>query len=115
MEQKTPKVSIVVPMYRCEDTLERCVDSVLAQTCPDFELLLINDGSPDRVPEIAAGYVQRDPRVRLLSQENRGSVPRATQASTRRREGTFSLWTRTTGCARTRWKLCCSPQRAALR
>lgn len=72
MEQKTPKVSIVVPMYRCEDTLERCVDSVLAQTCPDFELLLINDGSPDRVPEIAAGYVQRDPRVRLLSQENRG-------------------------------------------
>ena len=59
-------------MYRCEDTLERCVDSVLAQTCPDFELLLINDGSPDRVPEIAAGYVQRDPRVRLLSQENRG-------------------------------------------
>ena len=72
MERKTPKVSIVVPMYRCEDTLERCVDAVLTQTCPDFELLLINDGSPDRVPEIAAGYVQRDPRVRLLSQENRG-------------------------------------------
>lgn len=65
-------VSVVVPMYRCEGTLERCVDSIRNQTQPDLEILLVNDGSPDKAAEIAAGYRKKDSRVRLLSQENRG-------------------------------------------
>ena len=42
-----PQFSIIIPVYRVEEYLEKCVDSILAQTCQDFELLLIDDGSPD--------------------------------------------------------------------
>ena len=44
-----PQFSIIIPVYRVEEYLEKCVDSILAQTCQDFELLLIDDGSPDGV------------------------------------------------------------------
>ena len=47
-----PTVSIVVPVYKAEKTLDACVESILAQTFSDFELLLIDDASPDRCPQI---------------------------------------------------------------
>ena len=47
-----PKISIIVPVYKAEAYLNRCIDSILAQTFTDWELLLIDDGSPDRSGEI---------------------------------------------------------------
>ena len=64
-------VSVVIPAYNRERYLADAVDSVLAQTFTDFELLIVDDGSRDRTVEIAKSY--RDPRIRLVRHErNRG-------------------------------------------
>lgn len=60
------KVSILVPVYKAEKTLDACVESILAQTFPDFELLLIDDESPDRCPEMCDAWAKKDPRIRVL-------------------------------------------------
>ncbi len=65
------KISFIVPVYNCEATLARCVQSILAQTETDFEVILVNDGSRDRSLEICKTF-ERDERVTVLSQENRG-------------------------------------------
>ena len=67
-----PRLSVVVPVYNVEDFLEPCLDSVLAQTYTDYEVVLVDDGSTDGSPEIAKRYVDRDPRFRLVRQENGG-------------------------------------------
>ena len=69
---KIPLVSIIVPVYKAEKWLHRCVDSILAQTMEDFELLLIDDGSPDRSGEICDEYAAKDLRVRVFHKENGG-------------------------------------------
>ena len=61
-----PKVSILVPVYKAEKTLDACVESILAQTFQDFELLLIDDESPDRCPEMCDAWAKKDPRIRAL-------------------------------------------------
>lgn len=65
-------VSVIVPVYKAEKWLHRCVDSILAQTMEDFELLLIDDGSPDRSGEICDEYAVKDSRVRVFYKENGG-------------------------------------------
>ena len=67
-----PLVSIIVPVYKAEQWLHRCVDSILAQTMTDFELLLIDDGSPDKSGEICDEYAAKDNRVRVFHKENGG-------------------------------------------
>ena len=67
-----PLVSVIVPVYKAEKWLHRCVDSILAQTMEDFELLLIDDGSPDRSGEICDEYAAKDSRVRVFHKENGG-------------------------------------------
>lgn len=67
-----PKVSIIVPVYKAEAYLHRCVDSILAQTFTDFELLLIDDGSPDKSGEICDEYAQKDKRIRVFHKNNGG-------------------------------------------
>lgn len=57
-----PTISIIVPVYKTEAYLEKCVDSILAQTFRDFELLLIDDGSPDNCPALCEEAAARDPR-----------------------------------------------------
>lgn len=69
---KNPKISVIVPVYNVEQYLCRCVDSILAQTFPDFELLLIDDGSKDRSGEICDEYAGKDERVRVFHKENGG-------------------------------------------
>ncbi len=66
--------SVIVPIYNVEPYLRRCVDSVLSQTCPDFEVLLVDDGSTDRCPKICDEYAEKDPRVRVIHKENGGLV-----------------------------------------
>ena len=70
--KKNPLVSIIVPVYKAEQWLHRCIDSILAQTMQDFELLLINDGSPDKSGEICDEYATKDSRVRVFHKENGG-------------------------------------------
>ena len=69
---KKPKVSIVVPIYNVEKYLHECVDSILRQTLKDIEVILIDDGSPDRCGEIIDEYAKKDARVIAIHQENSG-------------------------------------------
>ena len=57
---KTPLVTIVVPVYNAENHLPRCIESILAQTYKDFELILVDDGSPDGCPLICEEYKKKD-------------------------------------------------------
>ena len=65
-------ISIIVPIYKAEQYLCRCIDSILAQTFQDFELLLIDDGSPDHSGVICDEYAKQDSRIRVFHQENSG-------------------------------------------
>lgn len=67
-----PKISVIVPVYKAEKYLHRCVDSILAQTFTDFELILVNDGSPDNSGAICDEYAQKDSRVCVFHKENGG-------------------------------------------
>ena len=64
--------SIIVPVYRVEEYLHRCVDSILGQTCSDFELILVDDGSPDNCGTICDEYARRDSRIKVIHQKNGG-------------------------------------------
>ena len=67
-----PTISVIVPVYKVEPYLNRCVDSILRQTYQDFELILVDDGSPDRCGEICGEYARQDGRVHVIHKENGG-------------------------------------------
>lgn len=67
-----PKVSIIVPIYNTAKFLPRCIDSILAQTFIDFELILVNDGSKDNSGNICDEYAKKDSRIVVIHQENGG-------------------------------------------
>lgn len=66
------RVSVIMPVYQVEAYLARCLDSVLAQTFTDFELILVDDGTKDGCPAIMADYAARDSRIRQIHKENGG-------------------------------------------
>ena len=65
-------VSVIVPVYQVEAYLAKCLDSILAQTFTDFELILVDDGTKDDCPRIMAQYAERDARIRCIRKENGG-------------------------------------------
>lgn len=65
-------VSVIVPIYQVEAYLPKCLDSILAQTYTDYELILVNDGTKDNSPAIMEAYARRDERIRLVHKENGG-------------------------------------------
>lgn len=67
-----PLISVIVPVYRVEAYLERCVESLLEQTYENLEIILVDDGSPDGCPAICDACARRDPRVRVIHQANAG-------------------------------------------
>lgn len=67
-----PAISVIIPVYKVEPYLDACVSSVVGQTFSDLEILLVDDGSPDRCPELCDTWAQKDPRVRVIHQENGG-------------------------------------------
>ena len=81
-------ISIIVPVYRTEGRLEGCIRSILAQRHSDFELLLVDDGSPDRSGEICDAWAAKDPRVVALHKEN-GGVSAARNYALDRAHGDF--------------------------
>ncbi len=66
------KLSIIVPVYKVEKYLNKCVDSILAQTLTDFECILVDDGSPDNCPAMCDEYAEKDPRIVVIHKENGG-------------------------------------------
>lgn len=67
-----PLISVVLPVYNAGEFMREAVHSILAQTCSDFELIALNDGSTDGSQKILEDFRKLDPRIRLISRENRG-------------------------------------------
>ena len=59
-QKKSPEISIIVPVYKVEKYLNECIDSILAQTFTDFELILVDDGSPDNCPALCDAAAEKD-------------------------------------------------------
>ena len=85
----TPKISVIIPAYRCEATVEQSVRSALAQTFSDIEVLVADDGSDDGTPEILKRLSEEDARIRVLTLPENGGVANARN--------------RAAGCARAEW------------
>lgn len=68
----TPRISVIVPVYKAEDYLSRCVDSLLAQTFNDYEVILVDDGSPDNSGKMCDDYAKQDNRIKVIHQLNAG-------------------------------------------
>lgn len=66
------KISVIVPIYKVEDYLHRCVDSIINQTYTNLEIILVDDGSPDNCPMICDEYAKKDSRIRVVHKKNGG-------------------------------------------
>ena len=67
-----PKLSIIVPVYKVEAFLDKCIESILAQTYKEYELILVDDGSPDRCGDMCEEWAKKDKRIRVVHKENGG-------------------------------------------
>ena len=83
-----PKLSVIVPVYNTEKYLRECVDSILAQTFEDFELILVNDGSTDGSGAICDEYAAKDPRIQVIHQKN-GGITVARKSGVRVAQGEY--------------------------
>lgn len=68
----TPLISVIIPVYKVEAYLTACVESVLAQTYPNFEVILVDDGSPDNCPKMCDEFAAQDSRIRVIHKKNGG-------------------------------------------
>lgn len=80
--------SVIVPIYKVEKYLTRCIESIITQTYTDFELILVDDGSPDNCPAICDEYASKDARIKVIHKENGGLVS-ARQAGIRVATGDY--------------------------
>ena len=71
-EKELPLISVIIPVYKVENCLSRCIESVLAQTYTNLEIILVDDGSPDRSGEICEEYAKKDNRIRVIHKANGG-------------------------------------------
>lgn len=85
-----PKISVIVPVYKAEQYLKRCVDSILNQTLTDFELILVDDGSPDKSGQICDEYAVKDKRVKVIHKGN-GGVSSARQVGLDAAQGDYVI------------------------
>lgn len=72
MNENMPLISVIVPVYKVEPYLARCIRSITSQTCKNLEILLVDDGSPDKCGEICEAFAQNDSRIRVYHKENGG-------------------------------------------
>lgn len=73
--QNSPKISVIVPVYKSEPYLDHCVESIVNQTYTNLEIILIDDGSPDKCPVMCDTWAQKDSRVKVIHQKNAGGGP----------------------------------------
>ena len=81
-------ISIIVPIYKVEKFLPKCIESIYEQTYLDFELILVDDGSPDKCPKICDKYAEKDQRITVIHQKNSG-VSVARNAGLKRAQGQY--------------------------
>ena len=67
-----PKISVIVPVYKVEKYLDRCVESIVNQTYKNLEIILVDDGSPDNCPAMCDAWAEKDERIRVIHKENGG-------------------------------------------
>ena len=67
-----PLVSIIIPVYKVEENLDRCMESVVNQTYTNLEIILVDDGSPDRCPQMCDEWAKKDSRIKVIHQQNKG-------------------------------------------
>ena len=72
MNTVQPLLAVIVPVYKVEDYLRPCVDSILSQSYTSLRVILVDDGSPDRCGEICDEYAKQDPRVQVVHKANGG-------------------------------------------
>ena len=65
-------ISVIIPVYKVEKYLDECIESAVNQTYENIEIILVDDGSPDRCPEICDAWAGKDPRIRVIHKENGG-------------------------------------------
>jgi glycosyltransferase involved in cell wall biosynthesis len=85
-----PKISVIVPIYKAESTLLRCLDSLRAQTFQNFEVLMVDDGSPDKCGEMIDAYAKRDSRFKAFYKQN-GGVSSARQFGIDHAQGEYTI------------------------
>lgn len=83
-----PLISVIVPVYNVERVLHFCIDSIIAQSYKDFELILVNDGSADNSGEICDQYAERDKRISVIHKEN-GGVSSARNVGIKKSKGEY--------------------------
>src|SRR3989338_1099457 len=88
-----PKVSIILPTYNGAKYLRKSIESCLAQTFKDFELIIVDDCSKDETPQIIQEYVQKDPRVRYIRNQTNQRLPRSLNIGFAQANGEFLTWT----------------------
>ncbi|MBR0279880.1 MAG: glycosyltransferase family 2 protein, partial [Synergistaceae bacterium] len=72
MDDRGELVSVIVPVYKVEEYLRECIDSIIGQTYRNLEIILVDDGSPDRCGEICEEYARNDRRITVYHKENGG-------------------------------------------
>ena len=98
-----PVISVIIPVYNCEKYLPATLDAVLNQTFSDFEIIAVNNSSPDGCLRILQDYAERDARIRVLSHPN-GGAGTARNAALEIARGDFAM--ATICCRPKRWKYC---------
>lgn len=87
----SPAISVIVPIYNIEKLMQKCLDSILAQTFQDYECLLIDDGSKDGSPAICDGYAAKDPRFKAFHKPN-GGLSDARNYGIERAQGEYTIF-----------------------
>ena len=70
--EKEDLISIVIPVYKVEKYLEKCIESIINQTYKNLEIIIVDDGSPDNCPQICDEYSKKDKRIKVIHKENGG-------------------------------------------
>ena len=94
-ESENPKVSVIIPVYNVEKYIRECLDSIVGQTLKDIEIICVNDGSADSSLEILKEYGERDKRITIISQENRGISSARNHEEEKASANMFTSWTET--------------------
>lgn len=87
-----PKISIIVPVYNVEQYLERCVNSLIKQTLPDIEILLIDDASPDKSPQICDSFKEKDGRINVIHKPVNQGLAEARNTGIEHAKGKYLLF-----------------------
>lgn len=108
-----PTISVIIPVYKVERYLDACVASVVGQTYPDLEIILVDDGSPDNCPALCDAWAAKDTRIRVIHPVRMAVYLRlATAGWTSALVITSPLWTAMTALSRKRWNAPCVPSKS---